>query len=113
MDVLERATAHFDRLRGQTVEVPEWGADGVPLVVHFDPLTLADRRELERRFKKDEARLVAGCVMLFTKGADGKRLFDDSVETLARLMDRADPKVLARIAGAMIGDLTVAEAGNA
>jgi len=112
MDILERATAHFDRLRNQTVEVPEWGEEGAPLVVHFDPLTLADRRQLKTRYKEDEARLLAGCVMLFAKDADGKKLFPDNVETFSGLLHKADPKVIARIATAMMGEPTVDDLGN-
>lgn len=110
--ILERATAHFDRLRGQTVEVPEWGADGAPLVVHFDPLTLAQRQNIKRRFGASDARLTAGVVMLYARRADGSPLFEDSTATLESLMTGVAPDVLARVAMRMIGVEALSEAGE-
>lgn len=102
-DVLTAAAAHFDRMRGQSVEVPEWGAEGVPLVVRFDPLTLRQRQALQGVAKGNESRMMALCVIRHARQADGAAMFKDDAPTLAQFENQIDPKVVARIAAAILG----------
>jgi hypothetical protein len=112
--VLDRATAHFDTLRGQKIEVPEWGDPlGEPLVLMFDPLTLAQRQNVQRRWKGSDASQAAGAVMLYARTADGGKAFEDNLATLEALTSKVDPAVVARIAARMLGVEAVSDAKNA
>lgn len=116
--ILGHARAHFERLRGQRVEVPEWGDDAGPLVVHFDPLSLRARQRLDARAGKvaggdvNRGRLVALVVILHARGADGALLFEDNAETLAAMENRVDPAVVARIAAAILATSAEGDLGN-
>jgi len=101
-DLLARVAAHFDAMRGKTLEVPEWGPPGEPLVVHFDPLTLADRQALEASARGDDAKAALLVVIRHAKDANGARLFDDGAQARATLERNADPAVFGRIAQAII-----------
>jgi hypothetical protein len=111
-DILAAARAHYDRLRGQTVEVPEWGTEGVPAVVHFDPPTLRARQALQHRANKSESRLMAFAVILWAKTADGTRMFKDDALTLAAFENDIDPAIIARVAGRMLGISSEDALGN-
>lgn len=100
---LAAATAHYDALRGQTVEVPEWGTDGAPLVIHFDPITAAQAQTVTRRAKGSDARATALAVILFAKDARGNALFSDDAPTLKAFENDVDPRVVARIGQAILG----------
>lgn len=100
---LAAATAHYDRLRGQTVEVPEWGTDGAPLVVHYDPITAAQAQSVTRRAKGSDARATALAVILYAKDSKGAPLFTDDAQTLKAFEHDVDPRVVARIGQAILG----------
>lgn len=103
-EILEIASAHFERQRNQFVEVPEWGEDmgedgnPVPRRVYFDPLTLRQRQKLKHRSAASESRQMALTVILHAKDKDGKLIFKDDAPTLATFEGKMDPKVVARIA---------------
>lgn len=101
--VLDAARAHFARMKGRTLEVPEWGVDGEPLVVHFDPLTLAERQAIQSRAKGSDAQAALLVVIRHAKDAAGARLFKDDAPTRAALETDADPAVIARIAATILG----------
>lgn len=102
--ILNIARAHFDKMRGQEIEIPEWGdEENGPLVAYYDPPTLRTRQTIQHRAGKSESRQMALTVLLCLKGADGKGLFKDDVPTLAALEGQVDPKVMARIAQKILG----------
>lgn len=101
-DVLQLATDHFDKLRGQKVEVPEWGEDGAPLVIHFDPVSLLKRQQIQSQAKGKEARMLALTVIKCAKFENGEAMFKDNAEVLGQFERKIDPKVVARIAAAML-----------
>ncbi len=111
-DILAAARGHFDRLRRQTVEVPEWGTDGEPAVLHFDPPTLRQRQNLQHRGNKNGARTLALAVIMWAKDADGKPVFKDDALTLAAFENEMDPAVIARVAGKMLGVSEADDLGN-
>lgn len=102
MDILANARGHFDKMRNQKIEVPEWGDDEGPAIMYFDPLSLAQRQSLQRQSKGNEARMLALCVILFAKNSDGKRYFENNADTNKAFDNDLDPAVVARVAGAMI-----------
>ncbi|MEO0682319.1 MAG: hypothetical protein AAF192_18105 [Pseudomonadota bacterium] len=97
-DVLDRARAHFDAMRGRRLEVPEWGDDAGPLVVYADPLTLADRQALAKSGKGDDFKTSILAVIRHAKTAGGDRLFAEEFDARKVLETEADPAVILKIA---------------
>jgi hypothetical protein len=110
--ILTAARAHFDNMRGQELEIPEWGQEGKPLVAFFDPPTLRKRQEINARCGKSESRQMALTCILCLKDKDGKPLLTDDAETLATLEGASDPKVVSRIAMEVLGLTPAAKLGN-
>lgn len=100
---LAAATAHYDKLRGQTIEVPEWGVEGTPLVVHYDPMTAAQAQNVTRRSGGSDARATALAVILYAKDSKGAALFNDDAPTLKAFEHDIDPRVVARVGKAILG----------
>lgn len=103
--ILDLARAHFDKQRGQEIEIPEWGVDGEPLICKFDPPTLRTRQTIQSRAGKSDARQMALTVQLcLRENTDTAALiFKDDAVTLATLEAQVDPKVMARIAQKILG----------
>lgn len=94
--ILDKARAHFDKMRGQTIEIPEWGLTG-EAAARFDPPTLRIRQAIQHRAGKSESRQFATTVILCLKGKDGKPIFKDDAPTLAALEAEVDPQIVSRI----------------
>jgi hypothetical protein len=88
---------HWNAMQQQTVEVPEWGVDGQPALIQFDPLTLAERDELVT-YKGNE--FMAELIIKKARNADGGNLFTKADKH--QLMNAASPAVVSRIANAML-----------
>jgi len=110
--ILSVARAHFDKMRGQEIEIPEWGNDDGPLVAYFDPPTLRVRQNIQRRAGKSEARQMALTALICLKDKDGKAMFTDDAETLATIEAHVDPKVVARISQKILGLTPETDLGN-
>jgi len=110
--LLTAARAHFDNMRGKSIEVPEWGAEGAPAIVKFDPPTLRTRQNITARSGGKRSREMAVTVILCARDAEGKRLFQDDAPTLAALENEVDPKVVARLYAEIIGLTSEADLGN-
>lgn len=110
--MLNIARQHFDLMRGRSVEVPEWQVDGRPVTVHFDPMTLHQRHQLQQRARGNEARGIALAVIMFAKDESDARMFEDDAETLAALESQVDPAILSRIAAEMTRTTPRADLGN-
>lgn len=98
--VAAAARGHFDAMKGQSVEIPEWDLgpddDGQP-VVFFDPPTLRTRQSIQSRCGTSQSRQFALTVILCLKDADGAAVFADDAASLALLENEADPQVVARV----------------
>lgn len=115
MGILETVSAHYTSVCGAEIEVPEWGEkgpDGVvqPLVIRYDRPTLKQREILAKQ--KSEARGQAKLLIMCCKRTDGQPLFTDDIETLDTLCNKADAKVIGRIALEILGVEDPADAGN-
>lgn len=99
--ILDRAQEHFESLEGQSIEVPEWGEDGEPLVVYFDPMTLREKTKLYKMAKNDDMALLAYALIFKATTSDGEKMF--TIEDKVRIMNKVDPAVVARIAKRIIG----------
>lgn len=113
-DILTLARAHYDGMRNQLIEVPEWAPEGgAPLAVHYAPLSLRQRQKLTARAGEgNPARLMALCVILFAKDEAGAPLFEDTPATLKAFENEIAPAVIARIASAMLGTTDADDLGN-
>lgn len=109
-DLLQRIAADFEPNRRRTIEVPEWGKDGVPLVIHYDPITLADQVIVTELDGEVWPKRAARFVVMKSLKADGSKLFNMADATF--LMTEAKPDVVNRIALAMIGRLDVETAAK-
>lgn len=109
MSLLDRVKAHADPTKVRTVEVPEWGEDGKPLVIHYTMLTLKELGEA-RSISADPFRQSAEIICMKACGSDGKPLFR-RIDALD-LMENAAPEVVMRIADAMGRRLSADEAKN-
>ncbi len=110
-NVLEKATAHFDKLRGQRIEIPEWDMIG-DNAGKFDPPTLTDRQNVQTRAGKSQSRQFALTVITMLKDKGGKPVFEDDAETLTTLQSKVDPKVIARIYTKIMGLTSEEDLGN-
>ena len=110
--ILTAARAHFDNMRGQEIEIPEWGEEGKPLVAFYDPPTLRKRQEINSRCGKSESMQMAFTCILCLTDKDGKPLLEDDAETLTTLTGATDPKVVSRIAMKILGLTPAAKLGN-
>lgn len=95
-DLSAAITAHFNSLKNQWVEVPEWITDGKPAVVFFDPLTVAERIELDQH--KDD--FYARVLIKKACKPDGTKYF--TLVDLPMLMTSASPLVLVSLANRIL-----------
>ncbi|SEH51392.1 hypothetical protein SAMN05216228_100217 [Rhizobium tibeticum] len=104
MSALAQAKAHFTGHTRQSVDVPEWGAEGKPLRVFYGAMTVAQRRKV---WRDEEGKVVDGntaCVRAILFQAfdkDGKRLFDDMDEHA--LTHEVDSEVVSRVGAVILG----------
>lgn len=100
MLAIERATAHFEAIGRQSLEIPEWGSekDG-PFVVTWTPLTLYQHRKIYRPGRESGADLMIDLIIMKAEDANGQKLFTEKDRhTLLTAVDRG---VLSRIAAAI------------
>lgn len=115
MTALSALTAHFDKLKSQSFEVPGvTQADGTPLVVYFNPPTNAEATRLEAQVgtRRSDAKITLWTVILLARNADGSRMFSEDAETVQALSERVPSRVLAQIANAIMGVTPRAALGN-
>lgn len=109
--ILETARAHFDKMRDQTVDVPEWGLTG-DAAGRFDPPTLRVRQMIQHQAAKSEARQMALTVIHCLKDAEGGKIFKNDAPTLAAFESQMDPAVIARVAQRILGLTAEGDLGN-
>lgn len=97
MNVLERATTHFDAQGVTRIEVPEWTDEkGNPTVMYSQPFTLADRKKLSKFAQEDDLEFIVRMVIMKCEDETGGKIFDLSDKPT--LMNKVDPGVISRIA---------------
>ncbi|MEM9784344.1 MAG: hypothetical protein AAF899_17945 [Pseudomonadota bacterium] len=109
--VLDRAIAHFAAQGVQTIDVPEWGEEGQPLVLEFAPPSLAMVQQVRKLSKGDDTQSLLWLIVKSLRHPGGEAVFDESLATVKALESRVDPQVLARIGETIMG--TGAASGGA
>lgn len=104
--LLDRISAHFDTLDAKVIDVPEWDVQ-----IHATPVSIEERDRIYGQKLGDFATLVETIIIKATD-ADGKRLF--TIADRPKLLRRADPMVVVRVAGAILNNDTpkAPELGN-
>lgn len=101
-DLTPAIIRHFDSLKNQHIEIPEWLLDGgEPTVVFFDPLNVQERIDLD----EDADDYLVQVIILKAKKPDGSKMF-----TLAdhpTLMLKASPWVVSRLANRILNADTI------
>lgn len=110
--ILDNARAHFDKMRGREIRIPEWGGENGPLIAFYDPPSLHMRQVITSRSGKKESRQMALTVILCLKDENKKAIFEDDAETLAALEGNVDPAVVSRIACEILGLTPENDLGN-
>lgn len=111
--VLDQAKAHFrERLTDawQTIEVPEWGSEGNPLVIHYRPMNLKQQDAIYKHVADNSLESLVETLIQRSRDADGKPMFR-AVER-SELMTQVDPKVIERIVSEMADDVSVEDAAK-
>lgn len=109
--ILETARVHFDKQRGQKIEIPEWGMVGDGAAT-YDPPSLRLRQLIQHKAGKSQARQMALTVIHCLKDPAGLAVFKDDAPSLAALENQVDPAVVARIAQAVLGLTDESDLGN-
>lgn len=108
---LETALAHFAKRKNSTLEIPEWG-----LTVHYSPLGLLEREKAVPRADStpDEvAHRMAKVVIEHAKDEKGEPLFGPATpELVTDIQHKIEPSILQRIALAIIGTPSEAQAAK-
>ena len=98
MSVINNATKHYASQQRLIISVPEWGSENEPLEIHVLPMTMAEVNMLQKIASKKASNLeqAVNIVVVKARDKDENRLF--TVKDRDTLMERADYKVIARIA---------------
>jgi hypothetical protein len=95
--IIDRARMHFRGDEPRRIEVPEWGEAGAPLVLLATPVTLAEKKQLNNRYKDGGLwEMYVHALILKARTPDGKPAFD--LADKRDLMTGAAPEVVERIA---------------
>ncbi len=114
-DVLARARAHFDSYKARPVEIAEWLDDaGKPTVCFIKPLTMGDRRKLDRKHADDANERMVTIVIRNAVDADGEALFEegDRRELLTMVSGAPLQKIAFAASGISLDELIEDEAKN-
>lgn len=95
-DLTDAITSHFAALKNQHVEVPEWGSDDIPAVIFFDPVTVAERIELDRYTEDYLPRVLIRKALKL----DGSKMF--TLADLPTLMNSASALIVAQVANRIL-----------
>ena len=103
LKVLDQVVGHFEQSGTKVIEVPEWGTDDGPLMIHATAFTMEEQRRLRSRNKGDldDPSVLVDLLILKALDADGGKLFD--LGDKPTLMRKADANVLARVATEITG----------
>ena len=104
-NILERAKAHFKNQTVTRIEVPEWGENGVPLIIYSTPFTLAEKDRIFKGSQEQSLKVLVDCIILKAKDDKGDSIF--TLEHKRDLMNSVSPDVIVRISNEMISQPNV------
>jgi len=109
MSILDNARSHFENIGVQSIEVPEWkDENGNPSIIYWNPINLYEKNVL---FKKSgsmsDVSILADILVMKALDKDGNKIF--KAEDKLALMYKVDSDVVAKIANAMVQNITPEE----
>ena len=109
MSILDNARSHFENIGVQSIEVPEWkDENGNPSIIYWNPINLYEKNVL---FKKSgsmsDVSILANILLMKALDKDGNKIF--KAEDKLALMYKVDSDVVAKIANAMVQNITPEE----
>lgn len=104
---LDAALGHYKSLGIGKIEVPEWIVDGVPLVIYWKPMTMAESIKLQTMGASTLAQFV-DIIIAKAMNEAGEKMF--TIEDKQPLLRAVDRHVLIRVAAAMLEELSVLDA---
>ena len=103
MSVIDRVKDHFESQGVKQINVAEWGEEGQPLVIYSTPMSLAEKRNLFKSAKDNDLGVMVDVIVLKGKDKDGNKMF--KLDDKQVLMNKADPEVIARVAGEILNSV--------
>tara|TARA_R110000822_G_C14875097_1_gene445767 strand:- start:148 stop:483 length:336 start_codon:yes stop_codon:yes gene_type:complete len=103
MSVIDRVKNHFESQGVKLINVAEWGEEGQPLVIYSTPMSLAEKRNLFKSAKDNDLGVMVDVIALKAKDKDGNKMF--KLDDKQVLMNKADPEVIARVAGEILNSV--------
>jgi hypothetical protein len=109
MSILDNARSHFENIGVQSIEVPEWkDENGNPSIIYWNPINLYEKNVL---FKKSgsmsDVSILADILLMKALDKDGNKIF--KAEDKLALMYKVDSDIVAKIANAMVQNITPEE----
>lgn len=100
MNIVDKATAHFDSLGTKEIKVPEWDT-----TIYATPLTLGEKNTLVKFSGGDDADFMVRMLILKAKDKKGKPLFE--LDNKPTLLGHVHPGVLERVINEIVGITSV------
>ena len=108
MSVIDRVKEHFESQGVKIINVAEWGEEGQPLVIYSTPMSLAEKRNLFKSAKDNDLGIMVDVITLKSKDKEGNKVF--KLDDKQTLMNKADPEVIARVAGEILNSVSLEDA---
>ena len=108
MSVIDRVKEHFESQGVKKINVAEWGEEGQPLVIYSSPMSLAEKRNLFKTAKDNDLGIMVDVIALKSRDKDGNKIF--KIDDKQTLMNKADPEVIARVAGEILNSISLEDA---
>jgi len=108
MSVIDRVKEHFESQGVKKINVAEWGEEGQPLVIYSSPMSLAEKRNLFKTAKDNDLGIMVDVITLKSRDKDGNKIF--KLDDKQTLMNKADPEVIARVAGEILNSISLEDA---
>jgi hypothetical protein len=97
MSVIDAIVGDYKARAKQSIDVPEWGTDGVPLTIFWNLLTIEQRQKLFA----NPGRTDVDVLIMMARTASDEPMFGK--EDKPKLVVSADASVITRVALLMLG----------
>lgn len=105
MSLISKVKDHWSRISSGSIEVPEWDE-----TLYFKRMTLEEIAKWQKKLAAEPMETGVKIIVDRVTDADGKKLFENALDAYTTLMEAADPKVVERIAVAIMAPPTAADA---
>lgn len=114
MSVIDRVKSHFESLKTQTIEVPEWKDElGNPSIFYSEPLTLEEKNKLLQKSNNfNDLNVLVDLIIMKLQVKDDKGALKKAfeVEDKFALRKKASPDVIGVVANKILAEASYEEA---